>query len=75
MRGLALALALAFALGGCAAPAPKPAPGVGYNRRELPPSRGLLTGPDGVWTLSLDEREEAGGGPASEAPARGTEPP
>ena len=52
MRALALALALSLPLA-CASQAPPrdAAPPGGYNRRELPPTDGLLTGPDGVWTI------------------------
>jgi hypothetical protein len=53
MRGVALALAAALLLGGCTSrPARHDRSGeVSYNRRELPPSPGLFTGEDGVWTV------------------------
>lgn len=78
MRGLGIAACFALALAGCAAAhAPeavhtKPA---GYNRRELPASQGLLTGPDGVWTVYRnDEPAAAPVAPESPAPPVAPEP-
>jgi len=54
MRSAALAISIALLLGGCAAgaPATQESQKSGYNRRELrPDTPGVLTGPDGVWTI------------------------
>jgi hypothetical protein len=56
-----LALVLAVVLAGCAgvhAPKSTDEPD-GYNRRELPSSPGLLTGPDGSWTVYRNDAERA----------------
>jgi hypothetical protein len=66
MRGLALAAALALSLAACVAPGPRqaPPPGTSYNRRDLPPERGVFSGPDGVWTIyrNDEDRPAQGGG-------------
>lgn len=69
MRALALAMAFALLLGGCMnRPPRKDRSGeVSYNRRDLPPEPGLLTGPDGVWTIY---RNNADPSPDEEPPAR-----
>ena len=60
MRGTTLGLCLALALAGCAAAhAPEPIRDrpASYNRREMPPQQGLLTGPDGEWTLYRNDED------------------
>jgi hypothetical protein len=57
----ALALTAAFALGGCMSrPGSHDRSGeVSYNRRDLPPNEpGLVTGPDGVWTVYRNDAPE-----------------
>lgn len=75
MRTLRLALALALALAGCAASTPEPIERpASYNRRELPPDEpGLLTGPDGTWTVYRNDVDRAAPPPAAE-PAPQAEP-
>jgi hypothetical protein len=52
MRGLAITIVIALPLSGCAMHQPRAAPEpASYNRRELPPTDGLFTGPDGSWTI------------------------
>jgi hypothetical protein len=66
MRGWALALAAALLLGGCTSRPPRHdrSGEVSYNRRELPPSQGLFSGKDGVWTVYRNDVAE----PAGERP-------
>ena len=49
----ALLAAGAIALASCALPPPAAEPGAkpSYNRRELEPRPGVVTGKDGVWTI------------------------
>ena len=78
MRALTLALGIALALAGCAGSAPEPAKRpVSYNRRDLPPDQpGLLTGPDGTWTLySHDPHPPPAAEPASADEKAEPEPP
>jgi len=76
MRALGVAAGLAFALAGfgCAAHSPEAIPDkpVSYNRRELPPAPGLLTGPDGSWTLYSNDPPPA---KAPAAPEQSADPP
>jgi hypothetical protein len=55
MRVGAAIVVFAALLAGCARPQsaakPEPKEKVSYNRRELVPRPGLLTGPDGSWTI------------------------
>ena len=69
MRATAMLFAFALALGGCMSrpPTHDRSGEVSYNRRDLPPEQGLLTGPDGVWTIY---RNDATRSDADEAPAR-----
>ena len=68
MRALTFALAFALGLAGCAASTPEPIERpASYNRRELPPDEpGLLTGPDGTWTVYSNDVDRAA--PAQPAP-------
>jgi hypothetical protein len=50
-------------------PVEKPA---SYNRRELPPSPGLFTGPDGTWTLYRNDGKRVA--PAPAPPSEAAEP-
>lgn len=50
MRRLLSALAIALWLGGCASGPPK-CEKVSYNRHEIPPGPGVLSGPTGSFTL------------------------
>jgi hypothetical protein len=50
MSRLVVAMVIALLLGGCAAGAPK-CNKVSYNRRELPPGPGVLSGPSGSYTI------------------------
>jgi hypothetical protein len=79
MRRLGVATAIALLVGGCAAGAPQ-CNQVSYNRRELPPGPGVLTGPSGSYTIYRrgkdDSRQEChpsahgrGKGEAPEVPA------
>jgi len=72
-----LLLALAGSLAGCAAHAPEPPDKpASYNRREMPPSQGLFTGPDGNWTVYQSGGESAARPNADAAPeASPPEPP
>ena len=75
----ALALALALGLAGCAASTPEPIERpASYNRRELPPDEpGLLTGPDGTWTVYRNDVDRAAAAPppaAEPAPEAQPEP-
>jgi hypothetical protein len=72
MRALRHAGVLALALFACAGSTPEPVEKpASYNRRELPPSQGLFTGPDGSWTLYRNDVERAAPAPA---PAPEAEP-
>ena len=62
----AIAIVLGLALAGCASRAPAPpCEQVSYNRREIPPGPGLLTGPRGTWTVYRHGSEDATGAAAS----------
>ena len=60
MRALTLAMSLALLLGGCMNRPPQHdrSGEVSYNRRDLPPEQGLLTGPDGEWTIYRNNADE-----------------
>jgi len=71
MRALGLALLVVSVLCGCMnRPAQKDRSGEpGYNRRELTHAQpGILTGPDGVWTVYRNDAKRASTEPL-EAPA------
>jgi hypothetical protein len=78
MRAVALALLSLLLLDGCMSRPPRRdrSGEVSYNRRDLPPSQGLLSGPDGAWTLyrSGAESEAAPGAAAPAAPEAPAEP-
>jgi len=61
MRALVWTIAAALLLPGCMArPAQRDRSGeVSYNRRELPPERGVFSGDDGVFTIYSNERRPA----------------
>jgi hypothetical protein len=64
----AIAVVLGLALAGCASRAPAPpCEQVSYNRREIPPGPGLLTGPRGTWVVYRNGDEDTAGGPAPTA--------
>jgi hypothetical protein len=65
MRRLAFAVAIAL-VAACARTAPS-SDHAGYNRREMPPSQGLFTGPDGVWTIPV----QGGAAPCEAGPDGG----
>jgi hypothetical protein len=84
MRRLAVATVIALLGGGCAAGAPQ-CNEVSYNRRELPPGPGVLSGPSGGYTIYRrgkdDKRQEChpsahqrGDGEAPEGQADGAGP-
>lgn len=75
MRDQLHAVVLALMLFACAGSTPEPAEKpASYNRRELPPSQGLFTGPDGSWTLYRNDGERAAPAPATAPEAAAPEP-
>jgi hypothetical protein len=67
MRAAIVAAAL-LALAGCASRAPAPpCEQVSYNRREIPPGPGMLTGPRGTWTVTRHGSEDESAGVQSTA--------
>ena len=75
MRAPLHAAVITLALFGCAGTTPEPVEKpASYNRRELPPSPGLFTGPDGTWTLYRNDAERAVPAAAPEAAAPEPEP-
>ena len=76
MRGVAIALATAIGLAGCAPTTPRHdrSHEVSYNRRELMPRPGVLTGPTGEWTLSRSKSPAAEAPPAAAPEAPKPEP-
>ena len=78
MRGATLATCLSLALSGCAAAhAPEPIRDrpVSYNRREMPPQQGLLTGSDGAWTLYRNHEDRVAQPTQQEKPPEPAPPP
>jgi hypothetical protein len=78
MHSATLATCLTLALVGCAAAhAPESIRDepVSYNRREMPPQQGLLTGPDGAWTVYRNDEERVAQPTQQEKPPDPPAPP
>lgn len=70
MRAQAVATLFALALAGCAGTTPEPAEKpAGYNRRELPETQGLFSGPDGSFTVYRNDADRAAAAASAPAPA------